>query len=71
MSYNTLFYIYYIFIFVYLYSLKSYNRPFECNHNANVARDEIEFDTPDLHTSYISVCIYVLVCMRVRIYVYT
>ena len=31
---------------MYLYS---YNRPFECNHNANVARDEIEFDTPALN----------------------
>ena len=42
MSYNTLFYIYIIYLY-------SYNRPFECNLYADVARDEIEFDTPDLH----------------------
>ena len=33
------------YLYIYLYSLKSYNRPFEYNH---VARDEIEFDTPAL-----------------------
>ena len=31
-----------------MYILYSYNRPFECNNNANVARDEIELDTPAL-----------------------
>ena len=34
---------------MYIIYLYSYNRPFECNLYANVARDEIEFDTPALN----------------------
>ena len=35
-------------MYYYFYIVLYINWPFECNHDANVARDESEFDTPAL-----------------------